>query len=326
MSKRRLSQQQTRRIQQRQTQQATAPQGDESGALGPLQEGCVVSQFRHQADVMCPHTGHTLRCHLRANLGALVAGDKVLWRPSPTGGVVETLLPRHSCLTRPDGFGHLKLMAANVTTALIVVAPQPEAHAHLIDRYVVMLEHFGVTPVLVVNKSDLLTPGHSLHALLAIYETLGYSAWCVSAQIAASLHPLQAYLKGKMSVVVGQSGVGKSSLLQALLPHEQIKIGALSEAVQKGRHTTTYAKVYPFEQGGFCIDSPGIRELNLNHLNKTEVAQGFIEFRPFLGNCKFRNCQHQQEPGCSLLAAVQAGHISQARFSSYLHILAGAGE
>ncbi len=314
MSKRRLSLQQSRRI---------AQQNDQ-GAVGDLtgSEGLVISPLRQQAEIEDCISGERYRCHLRANLPPLTVGDRVIWQPGSPTGVVVALKPRHNCIQRPDSFGNLKLVAANVDCALIVLAPEPVAHANLIDRYLVALHALDIRPVLVLNKSDLLTPDHPMLALAAGYEALGYTCLKVSAQNPASLAPLQSVLAEGTSILVGQSGVGKSSLLQALLPAEAIKIGELSEGVAKGRHTTTHARLYQFPLGGQCIDSPGIREFGLGHLSAEQVAQGFVEFEDFLGRCKFRNCLHQQDPGCALIQAREEGAISAERFASYQQILA----
>ncbi len=329
MSKRRLSDQQTRRIKaQQNSQQARVktPSASNDSHLGPEQQGLVISHFRAQADVQNAISGEVVRCHLRANLGALVAGDQVIWRAEEPKGVVVAVLPRTSSIVRPDSYGKLKLVAANITRALIVIAPEPAAHGNLIDRYLVMLEHLGIEPVLVVNKVDLLSAEHPLRALLATYAQLQYPILHLSAHQPETLVALRELLVTGISIVVGQSGVGKSSILQTLLPDEALKIGELSEAISKGRHTTTHARLYHFPNGGSCIDSPGIREFGLWHLQADDVAQGFVEFRPYLGGCKFRNCQHQSEPGCRLLQALADGVIGAGRFASYQQIIASLGD
>lgn len=314
MTKRRLSLQQTRRIALQNTSEL---ERDITG-----REGLVISPLRQQAEIQDEITGERHRCHLRANLPPLTVGDRVIWQPGEPTGVVVALKPRRNCIQRPDSFGNLKLVAANVDCGLIVLAPEPVAHANLIDRYLVALHALDIRPVLVLNKSDLLGPDHPMLALAASYQALGYTCLTVSAVDATSLLPIQAVLAEGTSILVGQSGVGKSSLLQALLPEQVIKVGELSEGVAKGRHTTTHARLYPFASGGQCIDSPGIREFGLGHLSPEQVAQGFIEFEDFLGRCKFRNCLHQQDPGCALIQAREEGVISPERFTSYQQILA----
>ena len=174
--------------------------------------------------------------------------------------------------------------------------------------------------LILLNKTDLLTDPAALEPLLGVYRAIGYPVLHASAH-AGGLDELQAALAGHTTAFVGQSGVGKSSLISALLPHEQdIRIGELSHAVTKGRHTTTAARLYHLPAGGDLIDSPGIREFSLAHLDAARTAHGFVEFRPHLGRCRFRDCIHRNEPGCALREAVAAGTVSAARYASFLQI------
>lgn len=299
----------------------------EGGDLGPEQKGLVIAHFGVQIEVEACEgdlMGQRIRCHLRANLPALVTGDYVVWRPGHQGdGVVVAQLPRHSELCRPDPRGQLKPVAANVDQILIVIAPLPEPHANLIDRYLVAAEHAGIRPVLVFNKADLVTEANraALEDLLSVYRGLGYTVLSVSAQSGTGLDQLQQGLKDCISVFVGQSGVGKSSLVNQLLPEVQTPVGALSELSGKGTHTTTTARLFHFPEGGDLIDSPGIREFALSHIDRQMVTDGFVEFRPWLGRCRFRDCQHQHEPGCALLGALAEGQIHPKRMESYRAII-----
>jgi ribosome biogenesis GTPase len=321
LAKRKLSKQQTERVQKRRQAGGDVPDSTLADhLLGPEQEGLVLSHYGKHADVEDAN-GTVVRCHLRANLGNIVAGDKVIWRAGGDGGVVTALFPRSSELHRPDAFGKLKLVAANVTQMVIVVAPEPQAHANLIDRYLVVAENLELEPLLLANKADLLTDDDPLAQLLADYRALGYATSAISARTGQGMAELRSLLAGKTSIFVGQSGVGKSSVIQSLLPHESIKVGELSEQELKGRHTTTHARLYHFPFGGDCIDSPGIREFGLWHLSAQQVEQGFREFRQHIQNCRFRDCSHNQEPGCALREAVENGTISAARFQSYRQIL-----
>jgi ribosome biogenesis GTPase len=330
LSKRRLSKQQIERVQRRRRADShSAETAVADDHLGPESEGLVLGYLGKQVDVEDLASGAVVRCHMRANLGLLAAGDKVLWRSvvgsapgADEAGVVTALFPRQSELHRPDAFGKLKLVAANVSRMVITLAPEPQAHANLIDRYLVVAETLGLEPLLLVNKQDLLQADHPLLALLDAYQALGYDALRVSARCGLGMDDLRQRLASGTSVFVGQSGVGKSSIIQALLPDEKIRIGELSEQELKGRHTTTHARLYHFPFGGDCIDSPGIREFGLWHLTPEQVAAGFREFRDAVGLCRFRDCSHGREPGCGLQAAVAAGQISQARFDSYRQIIA----
>lgn len=323
LSKRRLSKQQIKQVQKRRSAAAKVPRSaPDDSQLGPEQPGLILSHYGKQADVENTDDQTVVRCHLRANLGNMAAGDRVLWRAGAEGGVVTALFPRDSELHRPDSFGKLKLVAANVTQLVITMAPEPQPHANLIDRYLVVAETLKLEPLLLLNKGDLLPPDSTLPPLLASYTALGYKTLQVSARTGEGMAELRQHLSCGTSIFVGQSGVGKSSIIQTLLPDHDIKIGALSEQEQKGRHTTTYARLYHFPFGGNCIDSPGIREFGLWHVSAEQVAEGFCEFRAHVHNCRFRNCSHQHEPACALQDAVQQGQVSAERFQSYQQIIA----
>lgn len=331
MSKRKLSRQQSfriRRIQEErsaraQRRDARADEALGAGELGAEQTGLVIAHYGTQVDIE-DGDRHTQRCHLRANLEGLVTGDRVTWCPGESTGVVVAREPRHSELRRPDPYGKMKTIAANIDQILVVTAPFPEPHANLIDRYLVAAEVVGIEPVLVLNKCDLLAADAALHArlhaMLAIYPTLGYRVLEVSSQ-SGSLEELQQALQGRISVFVGQSGVGKSSLVNTLLPEAALRVGELSALRQKGTHTTTTAQLFHLPGGGSLIDSPGIREFGLWHMQREQVEQGFREFRALLGHCRFRDCSHKHEPGCAILDAATQGTISAARLDSYRHIV-----
>ncbi|ALM51746.1 small ribosomal subunit biogenesis GTPase RsgA [Halomonas huangheensis] len=337
MSKRKLSRQQRWRIEKVQAERAkrAAKRQDEddgklaAGEYGSERNGRVIAHFGRTLDI-AEHSGETpTRCHLRANLEGLVTGDRVIWRQGEDGsGVVVARGERDNVLERPDMRGLLKPVAANIDQILIVFAVEPEPHAGLIDRYLVAAEATGIKPVLVLNKIDLLPEdGGELRELLSRYESLGYSVVATSTSSEGGMQPLYAQLAGRTSVFVGQSGVGKSSLIGHLLPDEQLRIGELSTDSRKGRHTTTTAQLYrlpaPDDQlaSGELIDSPGIREFGLIHLDERQVTEGFIEFQPLIGLCRFRDCRHRQEPGCALLEAVERGEIHPERFASYRRII-----
>lgn len=303
--------------------------------LGELQTGLVTAHFGRQVEVEAlagELAGQRQHCHVRAKVESLVTGDQVSWRPHHLVselGVVEARFERHSLLARPDARGVMKAVAANVDQLLLVIAPEPEPHANLIDRYLVAAEHSGIQPLLVINKWDLMLSGNlaaglqaQVEGLLETYRGLGYRVLTSSTrQQAEDLAALQASLKDRISVFVGQSGVGKSSLINSLLPGVDLRVGSLSEDTRKGRHTTTTARLFHFPSGGQLIDSPGIREFSLGFLEPDQVAQGFLEFRPWLGACRFRDCRHREDPGCALRAAVESGQIAPSRFSSYHHIV-----
>lgn len=301
----------------------------QAGELGAEQEGLIIAHFGAQVEIealLPPLAGEHYRCHIRANLPSLVTGDRVIWRPARQGaGVITARLPRHSELCRPDIRDQLKPVAANVDQIIVVFAPLPEPHANLIDRYLVAASHAGIQPLLLLNKADLLDGEHGgkARSLLATYQQLGYAILAVSAEQGTGMTELVKQLKDRISVFVGQSGVGKSSLVNALLPDAETAVGALSELTHKGTHTTTTARMFHFPEGGSLIDSPGIREFGLGHVEEADIEAGFIEFADYLGRCRFRDCSHEHEPGCALLEAVEQGQISPDRLESFKMLLGG---
>ncbi|WP_111413819.1 small ribosomal subunit biogenesis GTPase RsgA [Billgrantia lactosivorans] len=338
MSKRKLSRQQRWRIEKIQAERSRrADQRDAqdsqklaAGEYGPERPGRVIAHFGRTLDVQGEGDGSVVRCHLRANLEGLVTGDRVVWRATQDAegnlveGVVVARGERDNVLERPDPRGQLKPVAANIDQLLIVFAVEPAPHPNLIDRYLVAAEATGIAPVLVLNKIDLLPDdGGELRALLARYEALGYPVVATTTARDDGLDALLDRLAGRTSVFVGQSGVGKSSLIDRLLPDESLRIGELSKDSRKGTHTTTTARLYrlPAADDAELIDSPGIREFGLVHLDEQQVAEGFPEFRDLLGRCRFRDCRHRHEPGCALLEAVERGDIHPDRFASYRHIV-----
>ena len=336
MSKRKLTRQQQWRIERIHSERSERAQRKErdidrqlsAGELGDEQQGLVIAHYGRQLDVEAQEgeqQGSLFRCHVRSNMDSLVTGDRVVWRPAPDStGVVVARHDRRSELIRPDNFGRLKPVAANIDYLILVIAPEPEPLENLIDRYLVAAETTGIPPVLLLNKIDLLNAENStaIDALLARYAHLGYQVMRTSAlRDDDALRALEAFLAGKTSVFVGQSGVGKSSLIQRLLPDEDIRVGDLSEQTRTGTHTTTTARLFHLPCGGDLIDSPGIREFGLWHISEDELLCGFVEIRPALGHCRFRNCRHRGEPGCAIDQAVQDGQITPQRMASFRRIL-----
>ena len=306
--------------------QAKIEESLNTAALGEERKGIVISNFGQQLDIEAldgENQGEIYRCFQRSNIESLVTGDYVIWQEGDPVGVIIAALPRENFLERPSSLGELRPVAANIDQIIIVIAPLPEPHANLIDRYLVAAEHYQLSPVLLMNKSDLLDDNNrsEMEELLSIYRDIGYPVLCVSSKTGAGMDELKTLLDDKTSVFVGQSGVGKSAMINRLLPAANTQVGALSEARDKGRHTTTSARLYHFTEGGDLIDSPGIREFHLEHLDKETLLNGFLEFRPFLGHCKFRDCQHDKEPGCRLKQAIEDQQINPLRMNSFRHIL-----
>lgn len=312
MAKRRLSRQQIDRIARNQESDAEV-------------NGVVISHFGKQLDVESLVDGAIVRCHQRANLPTLVTGDRVVWEPGDDGvGVIVSLAERRSVFARPGFAGVVKPMAANIDVVLVVIAPTPMPHANLIDRYLVAIETLGLRPMLILNKADLLQSCEdplAIDELLEIYRNIDYSVLEVSATGQQGLDALRQALAGSTTVLVGQSGVGKSSLVNGLgVDAELALVGGLSTVHDKGMHTTTTSRLFHLE-GFDLIDSPGIREFGLGHVSPQDVFEGFVELRGIAEPCKFRDCAHQGEPGCAVMAAMEAGEIHPGRLQSYFQIL-----
>ena len=336
MSKRKLTRQQTHRIQRIQDEriaragkrEATATAMLESGDLAVEEEGLVMAHYGTQIGIEAlggERAGQVFRCHLRANLEHLVTGDRVIWQASlkreegrDAIGVVTALQPRETLLVRPDPYGKLKPVAANIDRILLVISPFPEPSALLVDRYLVACELTGIRPVILLNKADLITPAMAplLDALLAQYSAIGYEVRTISAGT-GQLQDLKDLIGTQTVVFVGQSGVGKSSIINVLLPGAAQKVSAISDASRLGQHTTTTARLFHLPDGGILIDSPGIREFGLWHVEESDLLAGYIEFAPFVGTCRFRNCAHRNEPGCALRLAAEEGKINPARLERF---------
>lgn len=286
--------------------------------------------------------GDIWRCHVRTNLPMLATGDHVRWTADPNTGFgrIESVQPRTSLVSRPDRYHKLKPVAANVDILAIVFAPLPAAAPTLIDRYLVVCHHAGVKPLLVLNKADLLAQeGYAdTEELLTQYAALGYDSVLTSvdcpeniADIATQqgLGELKRYIDKKLVIFAGQSGVGKSSLINALLPESAQSVNIISENSQLGQHTTTTSRLLPFNpedltQGGI-VDTPGIREYGIWHLTPDDIISGFIELAPLSGDCKFRDCKHtHNSKGCALWQAVADGDVLQRRVENLITLQAEA--
>lgn len=279
--------------------------------------GLVISYYGKTVAVEDP-TGLVYSCHLRRNQPLPVVGDQVIWQlgPDQTGTIVS-IEPRSSQLMRGEAHGKLKAIAANVDAIFIIMAPPPSFSSFLVDRYTIAAELSNIQPILVINKADLLSPENEkkVEDLLNIYKKVPYTAILSSVYTHDGLQEIAQALAGKTGVLVGPSGVGKSSIIAALGVDSQIRIGEVSDR-GAGKHTTTATRLYHLRNGGHLIDSPGVREFNLWEISLEALKQGFPEFKAHQ-NCKFRDCKHLKEPGCKIKEAVEAGRVHASRYETY---------
>lgn len=267
-------------------------------------------------------SGELHRCTARRRLDHAVCGDRVRWRPAAQGnGIVTEVLARTSALTRPDARGRPKTVAANIDQLIVVSAYLPEPNWEMVDRYLVAAELLPARAVLVMNKADLRPAQDPQQAELETYRRLGCPIVETSAAQNLGLEALREHCRGHTSVLVGQSGVGKSSLIQALLPDQKLRIGEISSVLRKGRHTTTGATLYHLPGGGDLIDSPGVRDFELGPVEPAALARGFVEIHAHAEGCRFHDCSHSVEPGCAVKAALERGEIAARRYRSYLALL-----
>ena len=279
----------------------------------PTQPGTVVASFGRQFTVEL-EDGVLIACVTRGKRTDIACGDRVaVAMTAPDQGVIESTAPRVSLFYRSD-IQREKLIAANVTQIVIVLASSPPFHAELLDRCLAAAEEAGIPALLALNKMDLPAAAQALQSLER-YRALGYDVLPLAAKI--DIAPLRARLAGHTSVLVGQSGMGKSTIINRLLPDAAARVGELSVALGGGRHTTTHARLYHLDAASHIIDSPGLQEFGLVHVAPEDLAHAFIELRQHLGHCKFNDCKHLTEPGCAITAAVERGEIDAQRVESY---------
>ena len=288
--------------------------------------GRIVTHYGNQLEVEVlngPLEGTTQRCHQRSSMTPLVTGDLITWKPdSMHTGIVMSQTDRSNVFGRYDGEGRFKPLASNLDCVLVVIAATPKAYLNLVDRYLVAIRKLELDALILLNKVDLIDANkdQSLQRMIQIYSDLGYPIFKVSAKSRFGFEALEKQLAGLTTVLVGQSGVGKSSLINQLGSYELAKVGNLSKNKYKGTHTTTTSRLYHLENFDL-IDSPGIREFGLTKVTKQEVLNGFPEIQSLASNCKFRNCSHRNEPSCAILEGLKSGAIFQERLDSYQNIL-----
>lgn len=324
---RRFTSAQKKRLKEIQTERlnrANSQGPDEVSSGNAPQKGILVSHYS-VAVIVEGEDKKLYTCTLRQNLGTLVTGDNVIWQAiDDTTGVVIACDPRRSVIIRPDR-RITKPIAANVDVLVIVVSLSPLPEQTTIDRYLILANTLKIKALIVLSKFDLMaTRNHEdLLNRLQVYEQLGFKFIKLSAKNKLGIETLRHELKDVTSILVGQSGVGKSSLLNMLVPNAKATTSALSQDAF-GRHTTTASTLYHLPDGGHLIDSPGIRQFNLRHFTAEEILKTFNEFSPYLGKCQFRNCTHTKESNCALLNAVHENKIAAFRLENYHTILLDA--
>jgi len=280
----------------------------------------IAAHGRHYlADV----DGRKLQCVTRGKKTNVAVGDKVnLKMTSDDQAVIESIAERDTLLYRSDQYKS-KLLAANLTRLFIVVATEPGFADDLVSRSLVAAEAAGIDAHLILNKTDVTDLLPKARERIGVYTALGYPLHEVSARTdeAHAVATLMPLLEGQSSIFIGQSGMGKSSLINLLVPDADIAVREISAALDTGKHTTTFTRLYDLKGNGSIIDSPGFQEFGLYHLSEGMLERAFVEFKPYLGHCKFYNCRHLIEPQCAVLAAVAEGRIAKFRHTLYGQLL-----
>jgi ribosome biogenesis GTPase len=258
----------------------------------------------------------------------IATGDHVRWRATRSGkGVIEQVLPRQTQLSRlrpgPGRIAVEDVIVANPDQAVFIFAVrEPEPHLRMLDRLLVIAETNDLPAIICANKIDLLDEGEGqARHLFGVYEAIGYPVVYASVETGQGIEALRERLRGRLSVLSGPSGVGKSSLLNAIQPDLGLVTRTISDITGKGRHTTVGIRLWPLAEGGYVADTPGLREAGFFDIESEELAWHFVEMRPYLADCRFSSCGHTHEPGCAVKAAVDRGEISEARYESYLRLL-----
>lgn len=279
-------------------------------------QGLVVAAYgkRYQVELS---DKTRISCVTRGKKTDLACGDIVnIKLTDKAEGVVESSEPRNSLLYRSNAFKS-KILASNVTQVVIVLATQPSFYEALLNRCLAAAEAANIKPLIVLNKCDLAETNDAKNKL-KVYEDLGYQIVYLSAK--TDIKPLLPYLSHQHSVLVGQSGMGKSTIINALLPNESVRTQGISNTLDSGKHTTTATHLYYLDADSALIDSPGLQEFGLNHLTQEDLELSFIEFKPYLGHCRFNDCKHQVEPDCAVKQAVNEGKINPVRMAFYTEL------
>ena len=278
--------------------------------------GKVITRYG-QRQLVENEQGRVFQSVSRQNIGLSVAGDRVLFQKTKHDeAIVTAIYPRDSELKRQG-----KLIAANIDQLWLVVALEPHYEFELIDRYLIMAENSKLPIGIIVNKIELSSDEKSTTKDFMNYKSLGYDVHFVSVKNQTNLDSFKEKLVHKSHIFLGQSGVGKSSLINSLIPDLELRVSEISNKSKLGKHTTTNTTIYHIPSGGDLIDSPGVREFQLENLTELEIKSGFKEFKALSSECRFRDCRHINEPNCAVKDSLDQGKISNNRYQSYLNIL-----
>jgi ribosome biogenesis GTPase len=286
--------------------------------MSELLEGLVISHLGQ--GIAVEYEQQLYLCQTLRKLDTVVVGDKVLFSiNAPLQGRIESIFPRRSVLLRPARGDKARPVAANLDTVFIVFAVEPRCDFLLLDQYLAVCEQYNIACALVLNKTDLQIPD-DIEQELAIYSGLGYPLYRVSAKENSGLNQLKNDLINQVSIFTGQSGVGKSSLTNVLIPDKELKTNTISATTKHGRHTTTAATLYHLPNGGDLIDSPGVAIFGLANLSEPQLAQGYREFEALIGQCRFNDCRHFSDKDCAVRLAAENGEISANRYQRFLKL------
>ena len=280
-------------------------------------QGIVITRYG-QRQLVEDENGIVFQSVSRQNIGFSVAGDKILFQKTKhDDAIVTAIYPRDNELKRQD-----KLIAANIDQLWLVVAIEPHYEFELIDRYLIVAENSNLPIGIIVNKIELSSNKSKTENDFLNYQSLGYDVHFLSVKKQINLDFFKEQLVNKSHIFLGQSGVGKSSLINSLIPDLQLRVNEISSKSKLGKHTTTNTTIYHIPSGGDLIDSPGVREFQLDSLTELEIKSGFKEFRALSDACRFRDCRHINEPNCAVKESLNQGKINPNRYQSYLNILA----
>jgi ribosome biogenesis GTPase / thiamine phosphate phosphatase len=293
------------------------PHAEERGEVGR-----VIASFGRHVVVETRDQG-IIPCTLAARRLQVVCGDEVRWERSDTAGrgIVLDRLPRRSTLSRVNATGRSEAVVANVSQLVVVFAPEPVPDFFIVDRYIAAAELYGLKAIVVLNKSELVADADECRAELSVYQGIGYVVAVCSATTGAGVDELRPQLRSEVSVLLGQSGVGKSTLANGLLPGLDAETAALSRSSMEGQHITSVSTLHHLPDGGDLIDSPGVRDYAPEVELLTDPAHAFREITARAPQCRFQDCRHLREPDCAVRNAIETGAITARRYESYRRLL-----